>query len=206
MTQPNTAPVTKKSELTISGTPLRHFKGTLSNITFPVEYEKQRCLLQLTGIEVIHSLVPYEFPTAGLNLPYSDKTKSGWGFILNQADAVGYPDIMDLCGHFIELQAEDVDYGEDKAGKQMAGLHWHILSVDGAATAGAAIADADAVAEAKILELINGKTSPDLSTAMLAEDSLISYQPKLSDGSLVAGLIESGKVTFDEGSNTYTVN
>lgn len=200
--------VTSASDLQISGTPLREFEGDLKAIKFEKAYEKTRAKLQFTGLHVIETRVPYAFPVAELDLSYSARERSVWGKLLKSAQEIGYNDIMDLREHRLHMKGVDASYGTDGDGRPIAGIDWAIIGVDGAESASAAAVASEGDKGKRIMELIDGKTSGEFATDAM-NDPLFrgdnALKNSLFDGSLVASLVEDGKVTLGD-DERYKVN
>jgi len=193
--------VTSASDLQIAGTPLREFEGDLKAIKFEKAYEKTRAKLQFVGLNVIETKVPYAFPVAELDLSYSPRERSVWGKLLKSARDIGYNDIMDLRDHRLHMKGVEASYGKDEDGRVIAGIDWNIIGVDGAASASAAAVASEVDKDTRILELIDGKTSGEFATDAM-NDPLFRNDEELKktlfDGSLLASLVEDGKVTLGD--------
>ena len=206
---------TKKEELAPSGTPMRRFKGKLTAVNQKYDNQRGRYVAnpQWVDVEVVEltegSVYPWE--VFELNLNASDKAgrvvgaNAPWGHLLETLPE-GVDSIMDLVGHVTEMRAHlhvyqdaiEAGTNEDgtarEASERIAGLWWEVIGVDGGAgLASAASQDPDQL----VLDLVDGKNAGEFSQAFLQHPVLKPMQTALMDGSLLAGLVSTGKLTLD---------
>lgn len=192
--------ITRPSQLETSGSPLRAFKGVLVNIT--PHQAQNRTVVDLDFAQVVVTeLVPgavYDYPIAQLNLRYSRKERSGWGKLLKSLEKVGVADLENLKGQLVSMKAHVETYGKDEEGNDIQGLVWEVIALAGGAAAPAAPAGnttADPVTLA--VSLAHGKTSAEFAEAALQNAVLRSSASAIYDGSMLSGLVASGRVVLE---------
>lgn len=227
MTQPNEV-VTRKDQLTFSGVVFREFIAKLSGMEFPVENGQPKTHIQFVDMKIIRTIAPYPHPAAEIVMNRANKAGktsdlSPWGRLIISSDDQGYPDIVELIGKELHMNASEKIIEADPERGREAGsfIVWEILSVDGVdnrihnedGPPAEAIADESVpnpkapggeVNEADLLTLIDGKTIGEFTAAALALPLPAHLRAGLLDANdLIPKWISSGKVTTD--GNTYTV-
>jgi hypothetical protein len=207
----------------------REFKGDLVGMTFPVENNRPKSKLQFANVEIIKTVAAYLHPTAEIVMNRTSRNggapsdRSPWGKLIISSDEQGYPDIIDLKGHRLHMQATEQNIPADPERNQEAGtfLTWNILSVDSVdrrpppeetPQATAPVGDFlglpssgfnGVVDEDYLLTLIDGKTMGEFTQAALNLAMPSALRAKLLDSNnLVPGWIANNQVTTD--GSTYT--
>jgi hypothetical protein len=190
------------------GSPLTHFKGKFHSYqTVPSRFKdkngnsKLNVILNFSDLDMtsIKSKEPYNFPTAQIEIPYSEYNKSRWGvwgnsiikFLPEGQDfqaAVGSVVTMGITpGH--DCGQKDT---EDKTKKVMSDC-WEIVAVEGMGK------KVDPMT--RLLELVDGKTVPEFNQIALA-DSTIRLDPTIITGlinnTLIPALEAKGQIKKDE--------
>lgn len=225
MTQPNDV-VTRRDQLAVSGPVFREFKAKLANMEFPIENNRAKAKLQFTEMNVIEAVAPYPHPAGEITLNRTGANggrpsdRSPWGRLLVSSDEQGYPDLLELIGHTLHIQAIEQKIEADPERGREAGsfLNWIILSVDGvdkrpqpedasnpapAADPKASGTSNGAVSEEDLLTLLDGKTIGEFTVAAVQLPLPAQLRARLLDANdLIPGWLATGKVTTD--GNTYT--
>lgn len=183
------------------GTPLREFSGVLDSY-YPEERKfGDVAVLNFKEVEVIRSVVPYNFPIATLAIKLSKSKRSGWGIFADSL-AEKLPDdqdIKDCVGKRMKLEMEEGHvYGQDRnTGEDLVGNPWKVTELEGGATSGASLP----TAKDRAKELLIGKTRADFNKAAYA-DPLIrkdtALQRAITDKSFINSLVQLGEVVEDE--------
>jgi len=181
-------------QVEVSGTPLREFSGHLSDIKFEGSSygntTATKVTFEFTHVNVIKSIVPYEFPTASFAMKHSKHPSSPCAKLNKSTQELGWGDTMDLIGKTIYMEATEEHSIIDE--KEAVWLTWRVISVEGIEDVSEKINLND-----KVLELINGKTEKEAAQAFVQDDSLKSLQNSMFDGSLIEGLKMQGKLEVD---------
>ena len=205
---------TRADKLEASGTPLRKFKGKLigsdesSNKIFPIQRETREgqsgppgyvVVLNFEDLDVLESVTPWNYPVAQLTINYrlgrggtAPSDRGGWGILLKSADDVGFPDLQDLVGKVVTMEAEpEHDYGTNReTGEAITAIVWRVVEVEG----GGAEQMTKEDEHSHILKMIDGKDRAGFSEAMLQDEVGRRFSNEVFDGTLIASLLASGEV------------
>lgn len=202
-------------------TPLREFVGDLKDYDVDKDnWNNMVCILTLDNLEVIESSTPYAFPEGYVRVKYSAKKTSKWGILaesIHNAAGDDSLDVADIVGKRLHMKKVYHEFGKDKEGNVMSSDCWECVGIDGAtavattstspapkkkATATSKPTAKGVSAEARVLELLDGKTIQQFNQAAFA-DSIIkadsSVMSQLLNNTLVQSLIANGRVELDEG-------
>lgn len=174
------------------GTPLQHFKGmfhsyatSISKFTDKKGNAKVNVILNFADIKVILSKEPYQFPTAQIEIPYSEYNKSRWGQWGNSLAkflAEG-EDVPNAVGRVVEMKiTAGHDLGQKDENKQkILSECWEVVGIEGAGV------KVDPMV--RLFELIDGKTTPEFNQVALADSTI------RTDQTIVTGLINNTLLT-----------
>lgn len=193
---------TKASELT-SGLPLRLIRGVFDSLE-PV-YENNRLSLKfnISELEVLETIAPWNYPTVQLNFKPSDRKNSTWGILLQSVAKLGHEDLMELQGKRLTLKADPEHEfgGQDADGNAIKGMVWTVTEVEGGAKAtggtnsqsGPAVSDDQALAD-----LADGCDQAQFNQAALASEVGRAHKNDIFGGKTLPDLVSKGLLTVDE--------
>lgn len=194
-------------------TPLRKLYGRLDNYTTEEAFGKTNVQLNLTDLEVIESAEPYNFPTATIQIKFSNRANSSWGLFSKSLAQFLSPeeDIKDIAGLRLGLEMEvahvyrEVKH-EDGTSEVMAGDVWHVFELEGhekqtEEAEGNVTESADSPAEAEAKRLLDGKTLAAFNkevyaSAIIRKDT--AFQRTITDKSFVKAMVAANLFTLDE--------
>lgn len=181
------------------GTPLTHFKGkfhsyatSLSQFKDKKGNSKVNVILNFSDIVVIASKEPYNFPTAQIEIPYSEYNKSRWGQWGNSlakflADG---EDVAQAVGRTLEMkvtEGHDLGQKDEVTKAKVLSTCWEVIGIEGAGV------KVDPMT--RLMELIEGKSTQEFNQLALADTSI------RTDQSIVSGLINNTLLPALEGKN-----
>lgn len=207
-----------------AGTPLRHFKAVLQDYNARRDdgYNRTFCDFVFTDLEVISSIVPYNYDNAVVAVKYSNRANSAWGILAESVKAIlgDDADIHDLVGKSQTWIVESKEWGKNREdGKDMTGLVFKVVEIEGtgvgepASPPAASPAPAPTTkpapkkggakqsAEDAALALLDGKTQPQFNAAALVDPAIKGNSDvlqKIISNLLIAEFIADEKVTVDE--------
>ena len=181
------------------GTPLTHFKGkfhsyqtALSKFQDKQGKSKVNVILNFSDISVIASKEPYNFPTAQIEIPYSEYNKSRWGFwgnslakFLSEGE-----DVAQAVGRNLEMKVtpgHDMGQKDKETNQKILSECWEVIGIEGAGV------KIDPMT--RLMELIEGKSTQEFNQLALADTSI------RADQTLVAGLINNTLLSSLEAKN-----
>ena len=191
-------------------TPLREFSGVLDSYYPEDRFGTTRVFLNFKDVEVVESVEPYNFPTAVIDIKFSNKKNSAWGGFadsLNSFLAEG-EDVKDTVGLRYTMKMEVAHiYGKDRvSGLDMVGDQWHVTELEGhikqeAAVEGVAPVSTDTPAEAEAKKLLDGKTLAQFNkeayaSAVIRKD--VPFQRTITDKSFTKAMLAVGEFSVDE--------
>jgi hypothetical protein len=183
------------------GTPLTHFKGkfhsfatSVSKFTDKKGNNKVNVVLNFSDLDMstLKSRDPYNFPTAQIEIPYSEYNKSRWGVWGNSLEKFLQKgeDVGNAVGRTITMEiTEGHDLGQkDEATKaKILSSCWEVIAVEGSGTK---VDPMD-----RLLTLIDGKTNPEFNQAALADNVI------RTDQNLITGIINNTLLPAMEAKN-----
>ena len=191
------------------GTPLRKFEGILKGYNSEKkmgtgEGAKEYMVINFdfTDLVVMESTEPYPHPIATLSISYSTSTESKWDALAKSIKKVmGLQTTIDqLVGKkqvwsYLPATLRTLIDGEWKNAELEA---WQLASIDGASTSSGATDSKEA--DARILELLDGKTEQDFYQEFY-QDDIIRGHPELIEAAtqrtLLPALQKAGKINRD---------
>lgn len=171
------------------GSPLTHFKGkfhsyatSLSQFKDKKGNSKVNVILNFSEVDVKASREPYNFPTAQIEIPYSEYNKSRWGQWGNSLAKFlsDGEDVAQAVGRTLEMKVTDGhDLGQkDEVTKaKVLSSCWEVIGIEGAGV------KVDPMT--RLMELIEGKSTQEFNQLALADTSI------RADQTIVAGLINN---------------
>lgn len=198
-----------------AGTPLRKFTGILDNyMSEPATgYDGTRVALNFREVSVLQSIEPYNFPIATLNLGYSNRKKSRWGYF-GDSLATFLPDDQDIadCREKLfgmvycdgeegrpapePIWQKEADKAQYPTGEVPTPV-WKVYELDGTVGSG----PSTVTAEDRAKELLDGKALSQFNSSAYADD-LIRKNPELqraiTDKSFIKLMLSTGEFVKDE--------
>lgn len=215
--QQSTEPTIRGLQDSMGGpnTPLRKFIGLLDSYAPP--NEKGRIVFGITDIEVLHSIDVYPWPSATIDIKYSNRTGSAWGIFSASLDGC-IPKDEDLAqqvgkrvgfewtdGHNLGFKDNKWTPSTDDEGNELPNqtrpdviiAAWEVFQVEGNVRGAANITVDD-----KLAELLDGKTAPEFAKAALADPMVKAIGPeaarKITSKSFIKEALASGLFTVGE--------
>jgi len=191
--------------------PLRKFYGDLEDYLpdAATGYEGTRILLRFTNLKVLQATEPYPYPVTELNIGYSQKKHSKWGFFSDSLTKFLKPDedIKDCIKRNIGMVYTDGLDGRpvpkklwdrranNGAGAEKEAPAWEVFEIVGSK---GSISSEAALEHAKAL--LDGKSLSEFNKVAFADENIrggTDLQRSITDRSFINSLLQLGEFTKD---------
>lgn len=189
---------TKASELIPSGTPLREWWGVLDSIEPKLEGNITRVYVNFKELEVLDSVVPYNYPIASVPFTYNKKENSNWGLLLQSAKELGYDDYAGLIGKRIRHKVRTETFPDRDTGQERERLIFEVVEIEGDKTPESTSTETTLESDVEhLIDLLDGKTSGEWASVALKDEVGKRYKKEITSGDMLATFLTNDQVKME---------